>query len=144
MMNMGTPIGGAMALGGATVGTGLVVHGSLVTAKVLSGAGDPLTKLFAKTGDNDDLDTTQHGAQRMNERGITITNEYAQTIKRNYTESWIQGKDGAAVYIKRAGRGRYDVLIEGDDGIVTVMRDKSRKELDGLARNYDWQGYFER
>jgi hypothetical protein len=42
------------------------------------------------------------------------------------------------VYIYRAsGRGRsYDIVVEGDDGIVTGMRNLTRRELKNLGRNY--------
>jgi hypothetical protein len=46
--------------------------------------------------------------------------------------------DGATVYIQRAGgRGRkYNIVIEGTDGIVTGLRNLSRHELDNLGRNH--------
>jgi hypothetical protein len=42
------------------------------------------------------------------------------------------------VYIQRAGpRGRkYHLVIEGEGGIVTGMRNLSRHELDNLGRQY--------
>ena len=46
--------------------------------------------------------------------------------------------DGAAVHIQRVGsRGKkYNLVIEGDEGIVTGLRSLSRHELENLGKNY--------
>lgn len=46
--------------------------------------------------------------------------------------------DGAMVYIQKAGpRGkRYNIVVEGDEGIVTAIRGLTRSELDQLGRHY--------
>jgi RHS repeat-associated protein len=46
------PIGAAVAVGGATVGAGMVGHGLLIAGKVLAN-GDPLTKVFTQANAGD-------------------------------------------------------------------------------------------
>jgi filamentous hemagglutinin len=46
--------------------------------------------------------------------------------------------DGATVYIQRAGRrGRnYDIVVKGEDGIITSMLNLTRHKMNNLGRNY--------
>ncbi len=58
-------------------------------------------------------------------------------IIENYTRRTKQG-DGATVYIQRSGvrRRLYNIVIMGDQGIVTGMRNLTRQELENLGRRY--------
>jgi hypothetical protein len=80
-----------------------------------------------------DPDATTHGAQRLNERGFSpedVANTKTGEIK---TQA-----DGAKVYIKSVGNGRFNVIVEGDRGVITALKNISQKALDRLAANYGW------
>ncbi|MCI0457076.1 MAG: hypothetical protein L0Z62_08860 [Gemmataceae bacterium] len=49
-----------------------------------------------------------------------------------------QQSDGATVHIQRVGgRGKkYNVVIEGEEGIISGLRNLSKHELDNLGKNY--------
>ena len=47
--------------------------------------------------------------------------------------------DGAIVRILRNEAGRFNVVVEGDRGIITTFENLSQGSLDRLARNYGWQ-----
>ena len=79
--------------------------------------------------------TTIHGSDRMKERGFTaqdrMDTKAGGIVK---TQS-----DGARVYIKEVGPGKFNVLVEGNSGPITVLKNISKKALDRLARNYGWR-----
>ena len=51
----------------------------------------------------------------------------------------LQQGDGARVYIAKAARNSYNVVIEDDRGVVTAMKGVTRQELDNLTANYGWR-----
>ena len=79
---------------------------------------------------------TKHGAQRIRERKFTD-----EIIARAKQSSNIKHQnDGAKVYIDKVSRGKFNVVIVGrEDTIVTVFKKINRKELNNLAKNYDWR-----
>jgi len=55
--------------------------------------------------------------------------------------SWkVMQSDGATVYImKQKGNGRrYSMVVYGDDGVVTALKDKMPNELENLSENHGW------
>jgi hypothetical protein len=74
---------------------------------------------------------TDHGEDRL-EREVDVDN-----VIKHYSEKYEQA-DGAEAFVKRVGKNKYDVVIRGDGGIVTTLKDQTRHELDNLARNYGW------
>jgi hypothetical protein len=50
---------------------------------------------------------------------------------------WSQA-DGAVVRILQNSAGRYDVVIDGDRGLITTFSNLSQKSFDRLASNYGW------
>ena len=79
--------------------------------------------------------TTKHGSERLRERGFSnsdISNTKNTTnIKRQ--------SDGAKVYIKEISNGKFNVIVEGDKGIITALKNISQKALDRLMKNYNWR-----
>ena len=69
-----------------------------------------------------------------------VSFERIDSIIDNATRSFTQA-DGATAYIKKTSRNNYDVVVESDDGIITVIVDKTRGELRDLANNYGWEGF---
>ena len=41
--------------------------------------------------------------------------------------------------MKKLASGRYNVVVEGEGGIVTVMKNKTAGEIRRLAENYGWR-----
>ena len=78
---------------------------------------------------------TKHGEERLKERGFT--KEEIQNTK-NTTNIMTQ-KDGAKVYIKKVGDGKYNVIVEGARGIITALKNISENALNRLKRNYGWR-----
>lgn len=47
--------------------------------------------------------------------------------------------DGATVRIHQNELGRFNVVVEGERGIITTFENLSQKSLDRLAKNYGWK-----
>lgn len=47
--------------------------------------------------------------------------------------------DGVQVYIKDTGGCKYNVIVEGTNGVITALKDISLKSLEKLAQNYGWK-----
>jgi len=47
--------------------------------------------------------------------------------------------DGATVRILEQQSGRFNVVVEGEKGIITTFQNLSQSALDRLARNYGWR-----
>lgn len=47
--------------------------------------------------------------------------------------------DGAIVRILQTANGRFNVVIEGERGLITTFENLSQKSLDKLAKSYGWQ-----
>lgn len=80
---------------------------------------------------------TAHARESLLRHGFSEPFDLVDEIVENYTYRTTQ-EDGATVYIQRSrGRRRlYNIVIVGDEGIVTGMRNLSRQELDNLGRRY--------
>lgn len=88
-------------------------------------------------------------------KGRKLTDDAQESFRRHgFKEPWddidnimdnptriVTQEDGATVYIKRTvgRRRRYDFVIEGEKGLVTGMRGKTRHEMNNLAHNYEWE-----
>ena len=51
--------------------------------------------------------------------------------------------DGATFFVQKAGAGskaRYNLVVDGEKGIVTGMRNFTRQEVKNMARNQGWEG----
>ena len=80
--------------------------------------------------------TTLHGAQRLAERGFT-----QEIVALTRTGRVLRQADGATVYLKEVAPGRFNVLIVGNRGVITGMRNLPTSAVDRLARNYRWEGH---
>ena len=80
---------------------------------------------------------TQHAQESLLRHGFREPFELVDDIVENYTRKTVQD-DGATVYIQRvSGRKRsYNMVIEGEEGIVTGMRNLSPDELRSRGRIY--------
>ncbi len=82
---------------------------------------------------------TKHSLESLQRHGFDSLDQVDNIID-NATRVAEQA-DGATVHIQRVGRGRkttYNVVVSGDEGIVTGMKNLNRRDLDALASNYGW------
>ena len=78
---------------------------------------------------------TAHGAQRMQERAFT-----AADVVSTKTGGLCKAQaDGAKVYIKEISPGKYNGLVEGEKGPITVLKGIGQKAVERLGRNYGWR-----
>ena len=79
--------------------------------------------------------TTEHGVQRLMTRGFTA--EEIVAVKTSPTKVLLQS-DGAQVFIKRSDNGRFNIIVEGQNGVITALKDVGEKSLERLSKNYGW------
>ena len=87
----------------------------------------------AAAASNPTVQATIHGAERLAERGFS-----AAEVALTKTGQVLSQADGARVYIKAVG-DRFNVIVEGERGVVTALKNISQKSLDRLSRNYGWK-----
>ena len=80
-------------------------------------------------------DTTKHGAKRMKERGFTHK-DVAETKANGIIKTQ---SDGAKVYINEINPGKFNIVVEGKNGPITVLKGLRQKSLDRLLKNYGWR-----
>ena len=85
------------------------------------------------------IDTTQHGIQRLVERGFTPKDVHE--VMRLTSFRKIQ-QDSAVVYIKQL-KNKFNVIVlnEKTKKVVTAIKNIDKKSLDDLGRNYGWRDY---
>ena len=92
-------------------------------------------------GAGDVLKTTAHGAERIAGSGATrggvLSAEQIFAV-RTSGRVMVQA-DGATVRIHQNELGRFNVVVEGERGIITTFENLSQKSLDRLAKNYGWK-----
>jgi len=79
--------------------------------------------------------TTVHGEQQLTARGFSkadIKSIKGTNVIRTQT-------DGAYVYIKSLGNGKYSYIVQGKNGVITGLKNISKGSLDKLAKNYGWR-----
>lgn len=119
-------IGGGVAGAAAGAGEGTALGGS---------AGAVAGFFACASGGSGGGGSTQHGAERANERNMSQA-EYDQA---KTGTKYVQD-DGAVAYVKKLPSGRYNVVVENENGAtVTVMKNKTASEIRGLAANYGWR-----
>jgi len=89
----------------------------------------------AVDGGNTSARNTQHGNQRLFERGFS-DQEIALTRTTNNIKTQA---DGARVYIKEISPGRFNVIVKGDRGVITAFRNIRQSSFDRLSKNYGWR-----
>lgn len=78
---------------------------------------------------------TAHGNQRLRERGFSNQD----ILDTKSTNNIKMQSDGAKVYIKEISSGKFNVIVEGERGIITALKNIGQKALDRLIRNYKWR-----
>jgi filamentous hemagglutinin len=85
---------------------------------------------------------TQHALDSLIRHGFQPPFDQVDDIIDHATRTTNQ-TDGAIVHIQRSGtrRKRYNIIIEGVEGIVTGLRNLSRHELENLGKNYGFEPF---
>lgn len=92
------------------------------------------SRLFAtETATQATQQATIHGAERLAERGFT----QADIILTKTGQQFLQ-KDGAKVFIKEVAPGKFNVLVEGQRGVVTALKNVSEQKVAKIAAKYGW------
>ena len=78
---------------------------------------------------------TKHGIERLKERGFSDTDISNTKDTANVKHQ----EDGAKVYIKETSDGKFNVIVEGNRGIITALKNISQKALNRLMKNYNWR-----
>jgi hypothetical protein len=81
---------------------------------------------------------TTHAQEQALDRGMSLTR--IDNIIDNPTGAFEQA-DGATAYIQKVGRNSYDLVVVGENGVATVMANKTRQELRNLAHNFGWEDF---
>lgn len=92
--------------------------------------------------DEEELKTTKHGADRIADnnpsRGGTLNQAEIEAAKSG--RQMTQG-DGARVYIQEVAPGKYNVVVEGERGLITSFRHLRLKSVLRLTKNYGWKEF---
>ncbi len=123
----------AALLAGALIVGGTVAAGGAITCGAVCGPG--AGTVLIGSGGAATTPMTQHGAEQMAERGFSEVE-----ILATKTGGFIKTQaDGALVYIKEIASGKYNVIVEGEKGIITGLKNIDIKALNNLAKNYGWK-----
>ena len=80
--------------------------------------------------------TTEHGVQRLMTRGFSP--EEIVAVKTDHSKVLLQS-DEAQVFIKKLDSGKFNIIVEGKNGVVTALKDIGEKSLKRLSENYSWK-----
>ena len=86
-------------------------------------------------GGAEEVAATTHGAMRMADAS-RLSAEAVKDVMGNATRVGVQ-RDGARVFVQEVG-GRYNVVVEGERGVVTNLKTIPEKALTRLATKYGW------
>ncbi|MGC7931694.1 hypothetical protein ACP3VS_24230, partial [Lysinibacillus sp. VIII_CA] len=73
--------------------------------------------------------------QRLIERGFTPKDISDLKLRPDIIKAQ---SDGAQVFIKQVN-GKYNVIVEGDNGVITSLKNISENSLNRLSDNYGWR-----
>jgi len=130
----------AVSAAGVVAGTGL----ALASAADLGGhaAGDDRVDPLNTSGSEGEPQSdegvpqqTAHGAERAADPSRLDPAAQSSVIA-NPSETYTQ-PDGAQVYVQQVG-DRYNVVVQGENGVVTNLKTISQNSLNRLARSYGW------
>ncbi|MFL6207266.1 MAG: RHS repeat-associated core domain-containing protein [Pyrinomonadaceae bacterium] len=96
-------------------------------------AGGAATEATTQAATQATTQATIHGTQRLAERtfsaaDIALTKSGKQFLQR----------DGATVFLKEVAPGKFNVLVEGQRGVVTALKNVAEKKVAKLAAKYGW------
>jgi RHS repeat-associated protein len=86
------------------------------------------------------LQITAHGSERIAGEAATRGGVLSKTAIQDVRQGGrvMTQADGATVRILQNETGRFNVVVEGDRGIITTFENLSQKSLNRLGENYGW------
>jgi RHS repeat-associated protein len=130
----GAMAGGVVGFAGAGVGEfALSPAGAGIGAGVGYAAG-MISCMTGSGGSGGGGSNTKHGDERIAGRKMS-----PEEIAQAKTGKMMTQADGAKVFVKDVGNGKFNVVVEGDRGIITVLKSVDSKALANLAQNYGWK-----
>jgi hypothetical protein len=130
---------GALAEFGGKIGFNIVFARGVGLGAVFSGKVGTAAEQVTTTETT--LQTTVHGAERIAgaaaTRGGVLSEAGVAAVKqggRVMTQA-----DGATVRILQNEAGKFNVVVEGEKGIITTFENLSQKSVDRLGKNYGWK-----
>jgi hypothetical protein len=94
------------------------------TVMAMSMPGEGIEGEAGEAGEAGAEAVSKHGELRMAQREVS-----AADLASMRTGTKMIQADGATAFVKGLGQGKYDVLIEGEKGVVTVMKGLSGQEV---------------
>jgi RHS repeat-associated protein len=108
-----------------------------IAARIARTCANFFPRLFGQPEVKEPTPSTAHGAERAADPSRLSTTEQAEVMA-NYSRKMAQA-DGATVYIQDLGNGKFNVVVSGQRGPITNLKEIDQRALDNLARNYGWQ-----
>jgi RHS repeat-associated protein len=81
---------------------------------------------------------TAEGAEEVWQPGPTERGFSGSDIALTKSGEVLTQSDGATVYVKEISSGRFNVIVEGQRGIVTALKNIPQGAVNRLAQNYGW------
>jgi hypothetical protein len=104
---------------------GVALTGELLTREATTTGAEVLTEAATTA--------TVHGGVRLAGRGFTEAD-----VALTKTGIQFLQRDGATVFFKEVAPGKFNVIVEGERGVVTALKNISEKSAARLAKNYGW------
>jgi RHS repeat-associated protein len=114
----------------ASVAHGL--EGAVVGTLDVSGEGEE-EGLAAEGSADGGISATAHGAEQLAARGFSGADIALTKSGETLTQA-----DGATVYLKEVSSGRFNVIVEGQRGVVTALKNIPQGAVERLASGYGW------
>jgi RHS repeat-associated protein len=112
----------------ASVAHGL--EGAVVGVLDASGAGE---EEAAGAAAEEGINATAHGADMLAERGFSDADIALTKSGEALTQA-----DGATVYLKEVASARFNVIVEGQRGVITALKNIPQGAVERLASGYGW------
>jgi len=86
------------------------------------------------------IQTTKHGAARIAGEAATRGGVLSEAeILATKGGRILTQADGAIVRILEVGPGKFNVVVEGEQGVITTFRHIGKNAMDRLAARYGWR-----
>ena len=85
---------------------------------------------------------TGHSVESLRRHGFKDLKQVDDVI--NNATHKVNQRDGAVVFVQKVGVGskaKYNLVVEGEEGIVTGMRNFDRFDVQKMARNQGWESF---
>jgi hypothetical protein len=78
---------------------------------------------------------TKHGAEKLADPSRHLSAAERAALRRSHK---LRQTDGATVYIQQVEPGKFNVLVEGENGVIDMFRHRDINAIRRLAINFGW------